>query len=96
MPWNCHSGTWFGQSPVLVDILVLQRVFHRKIPFLKFFIKKELFWFPFLGQAWWALDFPFIKRYSKAKLQKKPHLRAKTWQSHARPAKSSDIFRFRS
>lgn len=60
-----------------VDILVLQRVFHRKIPFLKFFIKKELFWFPFLGQAWWALDFPFIKRYSKAKLQKMPHLRGK-------------------
>lgn len=60
-----------------VDILVLQRVFHRKIPFLKFFIKKELFWFPFLGQAWWALDFPFIKRYSKAKLQKKPHLQGK-------------------
>jgi 1-acyl-sn-glycerol-3-phosphate acyltransferase len=24
-----------------VDILVLQRIFHRKIPFLKFFIKKD-------------------------------------------------------
>ncbi|MFH1103062.1 MAG: acyltransferase [Pseudomonadota bacterium] len=56
------------------DILVLQRIFHRKIPFLKFFIKKELFWFPFLGQAWWALDFPFIKRYSRDLLKKKPHL----------------------
>jgi 1-acyl-sn-glycerol-3-phosphate acyltransferase len=60
-----------------VDILVLQRIFHRKIPFLKFFIKKELFWLPFLGQAWWALDFPFVKRYSKQKLQKKPHLAGK-------------------
>jgi 1-acyl-sn-glycerol-3-phosphate acyltransferase len=59
------------------DIVVLQRIFHRKIPFLKFFIKKELFWLPVLGQAWWALDFPFIKRYSKAKLQRKPHLRGK-------------------
>ena len=48
-----------------VDILVLQTVFYRKIPFLKFFLKKELFWFPFLGQAWWALDFPFMKRYSQ-------------------------------
>jgi len=57
------------------DIVVLQRVFYRKIPFLKFFIKKELFWLPLLGQAWWAMDFPFIKRYSKTKLQKKPHLR---------------------
>jgi len=60
-----------------VDILVLQRVFNRKIPFLKFFIKRELFWFPVLGQAWWALDFPFIKRYTKKFLQKKPHLRGK-------------------
>jgi 1-acyl-sn-glycerol-3-phosphate acyltransferase len=60
-----------------VDILVLQRIFHRRIPFLKFFIKKELRWFPVLGQAWWALDFPFMKRYSKKVLQKKPHLKGK-------------------
>ena len=57
-----------------VDILVLQHVFHRKIPFLKFFLKKELFWFPLLGQAWWALDFPFMKRYSRQYLKKHPHL----------------------
>ena len=60
-----------------VDILVPQRIFHRKIPFLKFFIKKELLWFPVLGQAWWAMDFPFIKRYTKTYLQKKPHLKGK-------------------
>ncbi|MFO8084876.1 MAG: acyltransferase [Desulfobacterales bacterium] len=59
------------------DILVLQRIFHRKIPFLKFFIKKELFWFPILGQAWWAMDFPFIKRYTKSELKRKPHLKGK-------------------
>jgi 1-acyl-sn-glycerol-3-phosphate acyltransferase len=60
-----------------VDILVLQRIFHRKIPFLKFFIKKELLWLPVLGQAWWAMDFPFVKRYTKSHLQKKPHLKGK-------------------
>ena len=60
-----------------VDILVLQRIFHRRIPFLKFFIKKELLWLPLLGQAWWAMDFPFVKRYTKSKLQKKPHLKGK-------------------
>ena len=60
-----------------VDILVLQRIFHRRIPFLKFFIKKELLWFPLLGQAWWALDFPFMKRYSKEVLRKKPHLKGR-------------------
>lgn len=60
-----------------VDILVLQRIFYRKIPFLKFFIKRELIWLPVLGQAWWAMDFPFVKRYSKNSLRRKPHLRGK-------------------
>lgn len=60
-----------------VDILVLQRVFNRKIPFLKFFLKKELIWVPFIGIAWWALDFPFMRRYSKAFLAKYPHLKGK-------------------
>jgi 1-acyl-sn-glycerol-3-phosphate acyltransferase len=46
----------------MVDIVVLQKIFHRRIPMLKFFIKKELIWVPFLGLAWWALDFPFMKR----------------------------------
>lgn len=45
-----------------VDILVLQRVFHGRIPFLKFFLKRELIWVPVIGLAWWALDFPFMKR----------------------------------
>jgi 1-acyl-sn-glycerol-3-phosphate acyltransferase len=49
-----------------VDILVLQRVFNRKIPFLKFFLKKELLWVPFLGVAWWSLDFPFLERSARA------------------------------
>jgi len=60
-----------------VDILVLQKIFNRKIPFLKFFIKKELLWVPFLGLAWWALDFPIMKRYSKEFLEKHPHLKGK-------------------
>lgn len=60
-----------------VDILVLQRIFNRKIPFLKFFLKKELIWVPFLGLAWWALDFPFMRRYSKSFLAKNPHLKGK-------------------
>lgn len=48
-----------------VDILVLQRVFNGRIPFLKFFLKKELFWVPFLGLCWWALDFPFLERSAR-------------------------------
>jgi 1-acyl-sn-glycerol-3-phosphate acyltransferase len=58
-----------------VDILVLQKAFNRRIPFLKFFLKQELIWVPFLGLAWWALDFPFMKRHSATYLQKHPQAR---------------------
>ncbi|MBL4764502.1 MAG: acyltransferase [Colwellia sp.] len=60
-----------------VDIVVLQRALHGQIPFLKFFLKKELIYVPILGLAWWALDFPFMKRYSQSFLRKNPHLRGK-------------------
>jgi len=60
-----------------VDILVLQRVLHRRVPMLKFFLKKELIWVPVLGLAWWALEFPFMKRYSHQFLRKHPHLAGK-------------------
>jgi 1-acyl-sn-glycerol-3-phosphate acyltransferase len=60
-----------------VDILILQKMFNRKIPFLKFFLKKELIWVPVMGLAWWALDYPFMKRYSKSFVKKNPHLKGK-------------------
>jgi len=61
----------------LVDIIVLQKIFHGRIPFLKYFLKKELIWMPILGLAWWALDYPFMQRYSAELLRKKPHLKGK-------------------
>ena len=60
-----------------VDILVLQVVFNRRIPFLKFFLKQQLIWVPLLGLAWWALDFPFMRRYSRETLERHPELRGK-------------------
>ena len=57
-----------------VDILVLQKVFNRRIPLLRFFLKSQLFWVPLLGLAWWALDFPFMKRYSRRELARRPEL----------------------
>lgn len=60
-----------------VDIMLLQRVFHRRIPFLKFFLKQELIYVPLLGISWWALDFPFMKRHSKSEIRKNPKLAGK-------------------
>ena len=67
-----------------VDILVVQKFFNRRIPFLKFFIKQELVWVPFLGVAWWALDMPFMKRYSPKYLAKNPHMRGRDLETTRR------------
>lgn len=58
-----------------VDIPALIESLNRRTPFFKFFLKKELIWVPLLGLAWWGLDYPFMKRYSKAFLDKNPHLK---------------------
>jgi 1-acyl-sn-glycerol-3-phosphate acyltransferase len=67
-----------------VDILVLQAVFNRRIPFLKFFLKQQLIWVPFLGLAWWALDFPFMRRYTAAHLAQHPEDRGKDLEATRR------------
>ncbi|MBN8504278.1 MAG: acyltransferase [Burkholderiales bacterium] len=65
---NCNHRSW-------VDIFVLQRVFNRRVPFLKFFLKQQLIGVPVIGLVWWALDFPFMKRHSEAEIRKNPALR---------------------
>jgi len=60
-----------------VDIPALVQALNRRTPFFKFFLKKELIWVPFLGLAWWALDYPFMKRYTKAFLAENPELKGK-------------------
>ena len=65
---NCNHQSW-------VDIFVLQRAMNGHIPMLKFFLKQQLIYVPVIGLAWWALDFPFMKRHSRAELRKNPKLR---------------------
>lgn len=57
-----------------VDIIVLQKVFNRRIPLMRFFLKRQLFWVPLLGLAWWALDFPFMGRYTRKQIANRPDL----------------------
>ena len=59
------------------DIFILQSITNRKIPMLKFFMKDILIWVPVIGLAWWALDMPFLKRYSEEKIKRNPELRGK-------------------
>ena len=57
-----------------VDIIVMQKVFNRRIPFMRFFLKRQLFWVPLLGLAWWALDFPFMGRHTPKQIARRPEL----------------------
>lgn len=61
----CNHQSW-------VDIFVLQKILYKRIPFMKFFAKRELIWFPVCGYVWWMLDFPFMYRYSKDQLKSDP------------------------
>jgi 1-acyl-sn-glycerol-3-phosphate acyltransferase len=63
----CNHQSW-------VDIPVLQHVLNRRAPLLRFFLKRQLIWVPLLGLAWWALDFPFMRRHSREAIARKPAL----------------------
>ena len=65
---NCNHQSW-------VDILVLQHLLNRRIPMLKFFLKQQLIYVPVIGLAWWALDFPFMRRHSDAEIKQHPEKR---------------------
>jgi 1-acyl-sn-glycerol-3-phosphate acyltransferase len=72
----CNHQSW-------VDILVLQYCLNRHVPFMRFMLKQQLIWVPFLGLAWWALDMPFLRRYSHRELLRNPALRGKDLENAA-------------
>jgi 1-acyl-sn-glycerol-3-phosphate acyltransferase len=79
-----HSYLITSNHQSWVDIMVLQYVLNRRIRPLKFFLKQELIWVPVIGLAWWALEFPFMKRYSKAYLEKHPEKKGKDLETTRR------------
>ena len=63
----CNHQSW-------LDIPVLFDVFHGRTPFPRFFLKRELMYIPVIGLACWAMEFPFMKRYSREQLAENPEL----------------------
>lgn len=61
----CNHISW-------VDIMVLTQVALNTLPSPKFFLKEELKRVPFVGMAAWAMDMPFMKRFSRSYLEKHP------------------------
>lgn len=63
------------------DIFILLVVAHKRIPLLKFFMKKELKWIPFIYLANKTLNMPFVNRHSKKEIELDPSLRLKDYQN---------------
>ena len=63
------------------DIFILFLALHRRISIPRFFIKKALLWIPIVGLAFWAQDFPVMRRYSREQLAKNPKLADKDRQA---------------
>lgn len=60
-----------------IDILVLMKLASKDMPMPRFFLKQQLLWVPLIGLGCWVLDMPFMKRYSRQQVAKKPHLKGK-------------------
>lgn len=73
------------------DIVVLCCVFKDRIPMPKFFLKQQLLYVPFVGMACWALDMPFMRRYSREYLLRNPHKRG---QDLATTRRSCEKFKY--
>lgn len=65
----------FSNHRSWTDIVVLCCVFKDRIPMPKFFLKQQLLYVPFIGMACWALDMPFMRRYSREFLLRHPEKR---------------------
>lgn len=64
----CNHQSW-------VDIAALVEALNGRVPYYKFFLKRELVWIPLLGMAFWALDYPLMRRYSSEYLARHPEMK---------------------
>ena len=80
---NLDGNSWFlstSNHQSAADIFIVQLITNRKIPMLKFFIKYELIYVPIIGICWWALDMPFLKRYTQDQIEKNPKLKGRDYK----------------
>ena len=77
---NLSMNKWYlvlANHQSWADIVVLQYILNNRIPYFRFFLKQQLVWLPIFNFVWAALDYPYMKRYSKTFLKKHPHLKGK-------------------
>ena len=92
---NIKSDGWTiatSNHQSFADIFLLQDITNRKMPMLKFFMKYVLIYVPIIGLSWWALDMPFLKRYTKKQLENNPELRGKDVREMKRALKHYALY----
>ena len=85
-----NKNTWYmaiSNHQSWADIFILLVAAHKRIPLLKFFMKKELAWIPFIFLANKTLNMPFVNRHSKKQLEKNPNLRFKDYENTLKACK---------
>lgn len=63
----CNHQSW-------VDTSIIQYISEQRLPITRFFAKHELLYIPVVGQTFYLLDFPLMKRHSKEQIAKNPAL----------------------
>ena len=92
---NIKSDGWTiatSNHQSFADIFLLQDITNRKMPMLKFFMKYVLIYVPVIGLSWWALDMPFLKRYTKKQLENNPELHGKDVREMKRALKHYALY----
>ena len=92
---NIKSDGWTiatSNHQSVADIFLLQDITNRRMPMLKFFMKYVLIYVPIIGLSWWALDMPFLKRYTKKQLEKNPRLAGKDVKEMRRALKHYALY----
>ncbi|XKE43763.1 1-acyl-sn-glycerol-3-phosphate acyltransferase [Halomonas organivorans] len=56
------------------DIFALFLALHRRLPMPHFFVKRQLIWIPVVGLAFWAMEFPMLRRLTREQRERHPHL----------------------
>ena len=69
------------------DIFILLVAANYKLPLLKFFMKRELWWIPFVFLANKTLNMPFVNRHSKKEIEQNPSLRNQDYENTLKSCK---------
>ena len=90
IPKDVNTETWYiamSNHQSWADIFILLAAGHKKIPLLKFFMKKELQWIPIIYLVHKTVDMPFLNRHSRAQIQANPELKKVDFENAKKAAK---------